>query len=355
MKIGITCCELYFPDNKEIFGNGHRYNVLLWYYFLVECGFDVFYLSNKMETKKVINSGYEYNIINYEEWFTNIDKLYEYKPDVVLTAGLADKEFCQLLKKHNIKCLYSMMGNNYTNDIESVVYNTNYNTETLRDTYDEIWISPHFGYSIEYYKIRYNTDNIHVGPYLWREDLIKGHNVLKYTQGEKIIAGICEPNVSDKKNSMIPLCICEKSKQYIDFVRCYGTAHIRQNSFFASFVSNLELYKESKMVFNNRNIITDIFKKCNCIISTTQECELNYVFLECFYYGIPLIHNSKMLQEYGYYYPDLDINKAVEQVKQVFNTHNTKLYIEKHKPILHKYSISNPYNQEWVRNKLCNA
>ena len=109
------------------------------------------------------------------------------------------------------------------------------------------------------------------------------------------------------------------------------------------------------MVFNNRNIITDIFKKCNCIISTTQEWDLNYVFLECFYYGIPLIHNSKMLQEYGYYYPDLDINKAAEQVKEVFNTHNTQLYIEKHKPILHKYSISNPYNQEWVRNKLYNA
>jgi len=62
-----------------------------------------------------------------------------------------------------------------------------------------------------------------------------------------------------------------------------------------------------------------------------------------------------MLENYGYYYPDLDINKAVEQVEIVFNTHNTKLYIEKHKELLHKYSIHNTYYHEWVKHRLKSA
>jgi len=43
-----------------------------------------------------------------------------------------------------------------------------------------------------------------------------------------------------------------------------------------------------------------------------ENWDLNYVFLECFYLGVPLIHNSKMLKDYGYYYPDLDISKGAE-------------------------------------------
>ena len=67
--------------------------------------------------------------------------------------------------------------------------------------------------------------------------------------------------------------------------------------------------------------------------------------------SIKILYNSANAAILG----AVDINKAAEQVELVFNTHNTKLYIERHKPILHKYSISNPYNQEWVRNKLSNA
>ena len=59
-----------------------------------------------------------------------------------------------------------------------------------------------------------------------------------------------------------------------------------------------------------------------------------------------------MLQDYGYYYPDLDICKGVKQIEKVVKTHDTKLYIEKHKQLLHKYSIENTYYQEWVKRRL---
>ena len=83
-----------------------------------------------------------------------------------------------------------------------------------------------------------------------------------------------------------------------------------------------------------------------------DDCDLNYVYLECFYLGVPLVHNSPMLKDYGYYYPKLDIEKGAEQIKNIIKNHNREKYIEKHKKILHTFSIENPINQKWVKQKL---
>ena len=353
MKIAITCADLVFPDDIRIFSNGHHLNVLLWYHFFEKCGFDVIFISDRMETNTIINNNCEYKVINYTKWFEDENLLVKENIDSMFIAGLTDGGLCKLMKKYNVYVIYSMMGNNYINDIDTVIYDKGYiESVPERDVFNEIWVSPHFEYSIEYYKLRYGMDNILVGPYIWSDYLVKGKPTKIYNKGDKLNIAICEPNICDKKNCMIPICICEKGEKYIEKMRCYCTDKLRENKYFVSFVSSLTIHKKGKAIFNNRTRITDILNTCNCVVSTTQECDLNYVFLECFYFGIPLIHNSKMLQEYGYYYPDLDISKGVEQIEKVFKTHNTKLYIEKHKPLLHKYSMNNTYYQEWVKDRL---
>ena len=67
---------------------------------------------------------------------------------------------------------------------------------------------------------------------------------------------------------------------------------------------------------------------CNCIVSYVEDCDLNYVFLECFYLGVPLIHNSPMLKNYGYYYPRLNVTRGAEQIVNVVNNHNREEYIK---------------------------
>ena len=352
MRIGITCSDLVFLDDLRIFSNGHNFNVILWYHFFEKCGYDPIFLSNTMDTGIIHSENTKYNIININSIYDNESNLKKINLDYVLFVGLSSSMLSNILKKYNIKRIYSMLGNNYSNDLETVVYNKGYNKSVVRDAYDEIWISPHFAFSLEYYKIRYGMDNIQVAPYIWGDDIVKKYKSIEYKPGNKLLVAICEANISTRKNCMIPLCICEKSREFIELTRCYGTQAIRDNRFFLNFVSNLNIHKTSQLFCNNREPIVDILQKCNCVISTNQEWDLNYVFLECFYHGIPLIHNSKMLQEYGYYYPDLDINKAAEQVELVFNTHNTKLYIEKHKELLHKYSINNTYYHEWVKHRL---
>ena len=358
MKVGITCSTIVFPDNIKIYSNGHHFNVLLWYYFFEKCGFEVVFISDKEQSGTVTNGGRLYNVINYTNVWNNTEEtIKQWNLDCLFLAGLTDGGLCKLMKKYNVYVIYSMMGNNYIHDIDTVIYDKDYhNAVPERNLFDEIWVSPHFEYSIEYYKIRYGMENILVGPYIWSDYLVKGKPTQVYNKGDKLNVAICEPNICDKKNCMIPICICEKGEQYIEKMRCYCTDKLRENKYFVSFASSLNIHKKGKAIFNNRNIITDILNTCNCVISTTQEWDLNYVFLECFYFGIPLIHNSKMLQEYGYYYPDLDISKGVEQMEKVVKTHDTKLYIEKHKPLLHKYSMDNTYYQEWVKSRLsiCN-
>ena len=356
MKIGVTCSTLVFPDNITIYSNGHHFNVLLWYHFFEKCGFEVVFISDKEKSRQIVNCGRTYNVINYMNVFNNPEEtIKQWDLDCLFIAGLTDGGLCNLMKKFNVYVIYSMMGNNYIHDIDTVIYDKGYNELVPeRDIFDEIWVSPHFEYSIEYYKLRYGMENILVGPYIWSDYLVKGKPTQVYNKGDKLNVAICEPNICDKKNCMIPICICEKGEQYIEKMRSYCSNKLRVNKYFVSFASSLNIHKKGKAIFNNRNIITEILNTCNCVVSTTQEWDLNYVFLECFYFGIPLIHNSKMLEEYGYYYPDLDINKAVEQIKIVFNTHDTKLYIEKHKPLLHKYSMDNTYYQEWVKSRLIN-
>ena len=356
MKIGITCDKLILPNNSRIYVNGLHFNILLWYHFFEKYGYEVVFLSHCDEIGIITYNDHSYNIVNpyvkeNDKECIDGDLIKSYELDCLFVAGVLDSGLKNICKVYNIYIVYAMMGNKYIFSIESALYST-HNRPFADLNIDEIWISPHFSYSLEYYKICYQNDNIHIGPYIWSDDIIKGTQAASYNKGNKLKVGICEPNLSFIKNCIIPLCICEKGEQYIETVRCFNTEKLRNNNFFVNFASNLKIHKEGRAFFNDRFNMNDILSTCNCVISTTQECDLNYVFLECFYLGIPLIHNSKMLEEYGYYYPGLDINKAVEQIERVVEGHDTKLYIEKHKPLLEKYSIRNTYYREWVNQRL---
>ena len=69
-------------------------------------------------------------------------------------------------------------------------------------------------------------------------------------------------------------------------------------------------------------------KYCNVVVSFTENCDLNYLHLECLYLGIPLIHNSKMLKEYGYYYEGYDTKMASKHIENLYkNGFNKEEYI----------------------------
>ena len=360
MKVAITS-----PKIEMLYNNGVRFNTILWYDFFKNCGFDVKFVTNEdIDPKDPVHKNYKF--LNYMNLWNIKDKKSSLKPnyykdypelfdfDVVFNIGMYDQPYFDLVKKHGIKLIYVMLGSTYHNDVHSLM-DERFETGKHTFCFDEIWISPHFKYCQEYYKVRYNTDKVFICPYFWRDDLFVQEKVidkiLKDTKELKV--AIVEPNIEQAKNCLIPFAICEKAHEHIKKIKVFNTVKFKDYSFFKALLLNTESCKKGKVTVEGRHPLPMILSEyCNCVVSYVEDCDLNYVFLECFYLGVPLIHNSPMLKDYGYYYPRLNVSRGAEQIVNVVNNHNRDEYIKKHKPLISKYSVTNPVYIAWTKGRL---
>ncbi len=354
MKVGITCNY----KNDTLFANGIDYNILLWYKFLELCGYIPYliYGSINNEVKEKYGELFDkkYRIVEYNPTeITDINKSYIFKEiEVIFFCGFYDINLLNISKEKNKKNIYIMMGNEYQYDVQSIIENNN--NIILNYNYDEIWISPHFEYSKDYLEIRYKTKVV-VCPYIWEPLLMEKYGLKDNVKPieNTIDVAIMEPNLNYGKTCLIPISICELNEKDIDNVYVFGAHHLKENKFIQEVIMKKEIIKKGKTSFENRVPITDIISKyCNVVVSCNENWDLNYVFLECFYLGVPLVHNSEYLKDYGYYYPDLRINKTLGMFEDIKNNFNKTDYIEKHKEVLFKYSMHNPMNQKWVKEQI---
>ena len=170
----------------------------------------------------------------------------------------------------------------------------------------------------------------------------------------KINIGVFESNIDYIKNSFIPIIICERAKDIIsDAIICNGRK-LYNSEYFKMFMNKSTLFKTKRLTLENRHRFKYVMDTvCNVVVSWVDNCDLNYLFLECFYLGIPLVHNSKMLKEWGYYYEGNNVDEAVRQIKCIKKTFNRKAYIDRHKPILFKYSMKNPEYIKFFNEHFC--
>jgi hypothetical protein len=353
LKIGITSQEI-----KDLHCNGLRLNNMLWYDFLVNCGYDVCFLTTtdythpkyKFHNYCKLWDEKGYRVKDYKETYP---ELFEF--DYIFIVGIYSNRLSSIMKEHKLKIIYIILGSVYHNDVHSIIDNK-WSSGIVTSEFDQIWISPHFKYCLQYYKIRYSTDNIFVGPYFWRNDLFKEHNLMNTIRTdvkEHLRVAICEPNLEQAKNCIIPIAICEKAFEDVERVYAFSTVKVKDVTFFKNFCLSTKLHQKGKFSVEGRYPFPYILQKhCNCVVSYVEDCDLNYLFIECFYLGVPLVHNSPMLKDYGYYYPRLQVDKGAEQLKYIKHFHNREEYIKKHKPIVDKYAVNNPVYMEWARRRL---
>ena len=93
---------------------------------------------------------------------------------------------------------------------------SNKNIEVINLRYDEIWISPHFEYTIDYYKYKYKTKNVKVCPYFWDPKFLqinrKQVNIIS-DNSRNIDIAVFEPNLYKEKSCFIPIIACEFAKE----------------------------------------------------------------------------------------------------------------------------------------------
>lgn len=225
---------------------------------------------------------------------------------------------------------------------------------------DAIWTSPHHHYHKTYLETIAKTPTTII-PYLYEpwflQKIEAAHKKTNpnfncyYDQNNKKNIGILEPNINLVKNCVIPLAIVENlydqgPEKFNDKnVRLYCSDHIANRQAFNHLYSHLTC--QTILSSEKRYKISDILNSdCDVIISHQHLCELNYLYLDALYYEIPLVHNSPLFKEFGYYYPDFDVQKGGNALSQALNKHNDNIdsYREKSKEALYKFSTKNPDN-----------
>ena len=230
---------------------------------------------------------------------------------------------------------------------------------------DEIWIFPHHSPHSSYIKTVFNNENVQIVPYIWDSYFI--HSRLpkeEYAQisyvptnpeaNEKLSQiSIFEPNLSFTKNFLFPLALCERAveihKAPLRSINIFNCKKIRSLHYFQVLIKKFNLVKQDKVYFNNRWDFPEALKRWGgSVVSHQKFSDLNYLHFECLHLGLPLIHNSSLLQEYGYSYKDEDIEEGARQLKTAVTYHkeNFDYYRGQTTRCFSQYSIYNPANVE---------
>lgn len=353
MKIGIT-----LDFSIAMWANGLQQNLVFLYEILERAGHNCYYITDKEPVEglsKQHKGMYLFDVLQDDaESF-----------DVIILGGfdLLPEMYSQLLSRNkNTKIIAIHYGNKIYDDMH-------YSLNTLQNSrvpilppknISQVWTSPHYDFSIPYLKEYYQTEEVHICPYIWDPFFIQ--EKLKFLESKGLdphfrqedVNKICvfEPNKTTSKNCIIPVSICSRLETLfpdsLESLNVYCTEGLRKNDFFKLLVNTFHLVGDKKhnVFFNNRWGSLDALSKHGSLVLSHQiDNGLNYTYLECLYLGIPLVHNSPFLENIAYYYPNFDIDMAAKQIKNAMLNHSSTLdqYRGDAQQFLHKFS---PYNKE---------
>ena len=351
MKVGITC---EVSTLAKIWSNGLFQNLLTLYGVLEQAPEINPILICKVDeeqtelTRKMLGSSGVNSVLLDDETFKITPSF-----DVVLEVGfaLSKKDFNHVRKfSPKAKIVHVCYGSLYFTATERMVFSDM--SFDVRGQRDEVWISPHFEYSKDFISSFFETDRVKICPYVWNPTLLESD--IKKTgpvsTDIKSVA-ILEPSVNILKTPTIPAMICnevfKKQSDLIDHCFVFGGEKLVQKTIANNIFGRLEIVKDGKLTFEKRKKFSDIFvNHCGLIVSHQHFCELNYVYLEALHLGIPLVHNSPMIKDAGYYYPDFEIKKGAKALQKAIETHESrsKEYDEISKKTVWNYSSKNPKN-----------
>ena len=225
--------------------------------------------------------------------------------------------------------------------------------------YDEIWVLPKDMPFANMMGAIYRCPVFEV-PYLWAsvflDDLAvndqRSGGAFGYKAGtlqeSPIQAAIFEPNISPIKMGVIPFLICEqiqrKTPDFIKSVYFLNSERFAAHPTFVSLVGNADLYKSGKVTLEKRDYFVQVMGRgANMVVSHQITCPQNYLYLDALYGNYPLVHNSPLFSDVGYYYPDSDIIKGAEQMRLALREHDHNLASYQQQAAAKIASLS-PYN-----------
>lgn len=353
MRVGI-----YVKKPESVFSNGCIQQT----YFLKKL-FDN--ISWKTDLLSIESTYTRFELTNDPVIFTN--ETFDYSPYTCILLGslvlLPETNQCIIdnLKKHKVNVINLICGNVYVLHQEEFLFDQHhimghYN----QDYFTENWVLEMYEYAKDYVEM-VSSKPTKIMPYVWDTDIIDEYvtknNVLQSSRSidcKKINLLMFEPNMSIHKNALVPLLIANEyykmNKDRVNKVYMFCSDKILERSSLAVFLNKLELFRDKRIESYGRIImpyIIDVIQKnnnyMNIVLSYNILNNLNFLHLEMFHLGIPIIHNCKPFEQNGMYFPDFELFRAVSLIESVRTTFNKTNYINKCKQIIQFFS---PNNQE---------
>jgi hypothetical protein len=293
-------------------------------------------------------------LIGVTEAMNSLDLIIE------MSAQLGD-DFVKAFRAKGGRYASMRVGNDYVLDIERAMFDKP-NASLISDKqYDAIWTLPQYERTCKpYYELTARAP-VRLVPHLWSPYFFdKGIATLGagarygYQPGKPRWRLCCfEPNMSMVKTSIIPMAVCEEAYRarpgFLEFVRFLNTLQLKEHPVFVQYARALDIVNHGVATFEARYPLYEYMAaQGDCIVSHQWENAQNYLYYEALYGGYPLVHNSPLLKDYGYYYPEFDCQEGGRAVLRAFDTHDANLadYQAKARQLLAQLDVNSPQNIE---------
>ena len=365
-SIGITIL-VTDPVNDTLFSNGIRQNVILLQEMYKKCkNIHESFIINVSKTdpelyKKTSWEKYSKDIISIEEAVEKCDI-------IVICHGSLPLNVISKFKSKGKKIIKQVLGPELSLFNETVLFKPEpYGIFGNSSYTDAVWTSPHY-YERDrgFFEVRYRCP-VYEAPYIWDPRFIEDHDelnkknnpdkVVEYVpKSEKKRISVVEPNLSVIKNCTIPITICElflrKNPDAIEKVSIFGGNIIKTKKDMIAFVIDLDISKAKKIFFEARYpIVWTLTTHTDILLLHQSHNELNYAHLDAAWLGYPVVHNSPMMKDLGWYYPENNHVIASEHLLYIIRNFDSidypgNKYLNESRKFASRYMMDNPKNIE---------
>ena len=292
--------------------------------------------------------------------------------DVVLeVCGALTGEWAARFRARGGRVVFYVRGTPYAGLVEPTTFDrSGFFGDHLR--FDEIWLLEK-DRMLEPMMRAIHRCPVQIVPYLWSPVFLDqaaqlfagegaefGYKLGSLSKGQ-VQPAIFEPNLSPRKSGLIPYLICETAHRadsdLIKKVRFLNTVHFKDHPTFSSVVGNSDLYKDGRFLFEARDYFPRVMGQgANIVVSHQIECAQNYLYLDAIHGNYPLVHNSEIFRDIGYYYPASEVGEGYIQLLFAIAEHDRNLddYAARSARAIEAVRPQNPHNQDAYARLLLN-
>ncbi len=293
-----------------------------------------------------------YPTLQYEHAKNDLDVL-------IVLGGAIHQSWLDELKSKGTKVVSYRCGSEFIFTMESIVFNKQVDIPPAFNVgFNQMWFIPQVWEANHYFLQtlhRLNEDQVKKVPFIWdpmfiTDKLKKQKNKGEYRPKPGAKRLTCfEPNMNVVKTFIYPLLIAEeayrKEPDMIKFMSVLNTQYLRDNKEFLGMIGHLDIVKDKgKCYFENRHDTPWMLsEETDIVISHQMYNPLNNLTLEIAWLGYPLLHNSELCPDIGYFYESFNVPQAAELLCHILHQHDDgwEAYRDKNRELINDYLPTN--------------